>query len=106
MNINLNFTQYPQESIKQQYAMMLTNDDLPDLTWFAPIGTAEIDEGYVLSFDKYMEEGLMPNLTAFFKEHEDAKAMATYDAKSICSATCAPMTSPAWCGSSRSTPAG
>ena len=81
MNINLNFTQYPQESIKQQYAMMLTNDELPDFTWFAPLGSSEIEEGYVLSFDKYMEEGLMPNLTAFFKEHEDAKAMATYDGK-------------------------
>ena len=44
-------------------AMMLTNDDLPDFTWFAPLGSTEIDEGYVLSFDKYMEEGLMPNLS-------------------------------------------
>lgn len=81
MGINIDTTVYPQETIKSQYALLLTNDDLPDLCWFNPLSSKEIDDGYVLSFDQYMEDGLMPNLTAFFEKYPEAKRMATYDGK-------------------------
>lgn len=81
MGINLDFQVFPEESLKQKYAMLLTNDELPDITGFAPLGSEEIEDGYVMCFDKYMEEGLMPNLTKFFEIHPDAKAMATYNGK-------------------------
>lgn len=81
MGINIDTTVYPQETIKSQYALLLTNDDLPDLCWFNNLTSKEIDDGYVLSFDQYMEDGLMPNLTAFFEKYPEAKRMATYDGK-------------------------
>ena len=75
MGINITCQMYTQDTIKQQYALLLQSDELPDIPWWATGSMEEINEGYYLALDPYIEDGLMPNLLKLYEETPEAEAL-------------------------------
>lgn len=77
LGIKWDCTEYLKDAWANQFALMLANNNLPDLTVAAQSDKALIngygDDGYLLDMNEYKE--LMPNMWAMFEEFPD---YATY----------------------------
>lgn len=73
LGIMMDCSPYTSDAWSQQYALMLSTGDIPDLVISASMNRSQVDEdgesGFWLDFSQYLD--LMPNMAAFMEEHPD-----------------------------------
>ncbi len=73
LGIMMDCTPYTSDAWSQQYALMLSTGQVPDLIISATMNRSQVDEdgesGFWLDFSQYLD--LMPNMVAFMEEHPD-----------------------------------
>ncbi len=73
LGIKMDCSPYTSDAWSQQYALMLSTGDIPDMIISATMNRSQVDEdgesGFWLDFSQYLD--LMPNMVAFMEEHPD-----------------------------------
>ena len=73
LGIKMDCSPYNSDAWSQQYALMLSTGDIPDMIISATMNRSQVDEdgesGFWLDFSQYLD--LMPNMVAFMEEHPD-----------------------------------
>ena len=73
LGIMMDCAPFTSDAWAQQYAVMLSTGDIPDMVISASMNRSQVDEdgesGFWLDFSQYLD--LMPNMKAFMEEHPD-----------------------------------
>lgn len=73
LGIKMDCAPYTRDAWAQQYALMLSTGDIPDMVISASMNRSQVDgdgeSGFWLDFSQYLD--LMPNMAAFMKKHPD-----------------------------------
>ena len=76
LGIRMDCAPFTKEAWSQQYALMLSTGEIPDLIISATMNRSQVNEdgemGFWLDFNDYLE--IMPNFVAFMEEHPDYAA--------------------------------
>lgn len=91
LNINISFSHPPAGMDKEQFNLLVSSQELPDIieyNWYAnyPDGPqAALDDGVIISLNEYLENGSMPNLAKLFEaDPELAASCRTFEGEYYC----------------------